>query len=107
MCIECVCVVELFASANQWNYIDELYDFRHRIHIFDVCLRVSDSISIQFKQNFKWFFVIADATVAAVDAFDMIKYERCASTTWQTETSENTQKSRLEWQSERERESKK
>ena len=54
--------------------------FCHRIHIFDVCLRVSDSISIQFKQNFKWFFVIVAAIVAVVDALDIIKYECYAST---------------------------
>lgn len=55
-------------------------DFCQRIHISVVCLRVSDSISIQFIPNFKWFFVIVAAIVATVDAFDIVKYERCAGT---------------------------
>lgn len=71
--------------------------FCKRFHISDVCLRVSDSISIQFKQNFKWFFVIAAVAVIwccycrscyyIFDSIVIIKKNEIDRTKWEEESS--------------------
>lgn len=63
-----LCESERAPFAHQAVTFDELrFFFSASVFIFsDVCLRVSDSISIQFKQNFKWFFVIAVAVVVII-----------------------------------------